>query len=301
MFNVLNQELPAERRSRYWAFIGARRGVRELSSSCPDVGRAETDMQHRGHAACSAGATGKRGNVSDYLTALALAALPAFANFGGGVLAEAFRVSSKALSLALHLAAGIVLAVVAVELIPEALSVDTPWVPIVAFVLGGGFYLAVDSGIERLTSGRGSGPFVIFFGVAVDLFSDGIMIGTGTSIEFGLGLLLALGQTPADVPEGFAAIATFKNAGVSRRNRFLLSAAFALPIMLGVTLGYWGVRGQSELVKFSLLAVTAGVLTTVVVEEIVPESHKEGPESRLATAFFIGGFALFALLAEYLG
>lgn len=239
--------------------------------------------------------------MSDYLTALALAALPAFANFGGGVLAEAFRVSSKALSLALHLAAGIVLAVVAVELIPEALSVDTPWVPIVAFVLGGGFYLAVDSGIERLTSGRGSGPFVIFFGVAVDLFSDGIMIGTGTSIEFGLGLLLALGQTPADVPEGFAAIATFKNAGVSRRNRFLLSAAFALPIMLGVTLGYWGVRGQSELVKFSLLAVTAGVLTTVVVEEIVPESHKEGPESRLATAFFIGGFALFALLAEYLG
>lgn len=53
--------------------------------------------------------------------------------------------------------------------------------------------------------------------------------------------------------------------------------------------------------KYSLLAFTAGVLTTVVVEEIVPESHKEGPESRLATAFFIGGFALFALLAEYLG
>lgn len=239
--------------------------------------------------------------MSDYLTALALAALPALANFGGGALAEAFRVSSKALSLALHLAAGIVLAVVAVELIPEAFSVGTPWVPIVAFVLGGGFYLAVDAGIERLTVGRGSGPFVIFFGVAVDLFSDGIMIGTATSIEFGLGLLLALGQTPADVPEGFAAIATFKNAGVSRRNRLLLAAAFALPMMLGVTLGYWGVRGQSELVKFSLLAFTAGILTTVVVEEIVPESHKEGTDSRLATAFFVGGFALFALLAEYLG
>ena len=238
--------------------------------------------------------------MSAYLTALALAALPALANFGGGVLAEVFRVSSKALSLALHLAAGIVLAVVAVELIPEALGVGTPWIPIVAFVLGGGFYLAVDSGIERLTSGRNRGPFIIFFGVAVDLFSDGIMIGTGTSIDFSLGLLLALGQTPADIPEGFAAIATFKNAGVSRRNRFLFAAAFALPILLGVTLGYWGVRGQSELVKYSLLAFTAGVLTTVVVEEIVPESHKDGTDSRWATAFFIGGFALFALLAQYL-
>lgn len=191
------------------------------------------------------------------------------------------------MSLALHLAAGIVLAVVAVELIPEALALGSAWVPILTFVLGGGFFLAVDTGIERLTAGRGNaGPFVIFFGVAVDLFSDGIMIGTGTSIEFGLGLLLALGQTPADVPEGFAAIATFKDAGVDRRKRLLLAAAFALPIMLGVTVGYWGVRGQSELVKYSLLAFTAGVLTTVVVEEIVPESHKQGPDSRLATVFF---------------
>ena len=81
----------------------------------------------------------------------------------------------------------------------------------------------------------------------------------------------------------------------------LLAAAFAVPIVLGVTVGYWGVLGQSELVKFSLLAFTAGVLTTVAVEEIVPEAHNEIPDSRLATSFFIGGFALFALLAEYLG
>ena len=251
---------------------------------------------------CGGPSAAKHVRVSAYLTALAFAALPALANFGGGLLAEAFRVSSKALSLALHLAAGIVLAVVAVELIPQALAVDKPWVPILAFVLGGAFFIGVDTAIDRFTAAsRGGGPFVIFFGVAVDLFSDGIMIGTGTSIEFGLGLLLALGQTPADVPEGFAAIATFKNAGVGRKNRILVAAAFTVPIMLGVTVGYWGVRGQSELVKFSLLAFTAGVLTTVVVEEIVPESHKEGPDSRLATAFFIGGFALFALLAEYVG
>jgi zinc transporter, ZIP family len=41
------------------------------------------------------------------------------------------------LSLALHLAAGIVLAVVGLELMPEALRADPPWVPILAF-LGAG-------------------------------------------------------------------------------------------------------------------------------------------------------------------
>ena len=236
-----------------------------------------------------------------YLVALALAALPAAANFIGGVVAEVSRVSSRTLSYALHLAAGIVLAVVAVELMPEALAVETPWVPIAAFVLGGGFYLAVDGVIGRFSRGRNAGPIVIFFGVAIDLFSDGVMIGTGTSIEFGLGLLFALGQTPADLPEGFAAIATFKKANTSRRSRLLLAAAFALPIMLGVTVGYWGVRGQSQLVQYSLLAFTAGILTTVAVEEIVPEAHREGADTRVATSLFVGGFALFALLAEYLG
>ena len=238
-----------------------------------------------------------------YLLALALAALPAAANFAGGVLAEVVDVSRRRLSLVLHLAAGIVLGVVAVELVPEALEVDPAWLPIAAFVAGGLFYLLVDNVVDRLSAraGAGSGSAaVIFFAVAIDLFSDGIMIGTGTSVDFGLGLLLALGQTPADIPEGFAAIATFKQQGVPRGRRLLLAGAFTVPIALGVTVGYWGVRGASEAVKYSLLAFTAGVLMTVVVEEIIPEAHQE-QDARLATVLLVGGFAMFALLSAYLG
>ena len=41
-------------------------------------------------------------------------------------------------------------------------------------------------------------------------------------------------------------------------------------------------------------------MSTVVVEEIVPEPHC-GAEARLAALFFVGGFGLFALLAAYFG
>lgn len=75
----------------------------------------------------------------EYLLVLALAAMPALGNFAGGLLAEMVAVSQRALSLALHGAAGIVIAVVAVELMPTALKTDVPWVIIVAFMLGGGF------------------------------------------------------------------------------------------------------------------------------------------------------------------
>ncbi len=136
--------------------------------------------------------------------------------------------------------------------------------------------------------------------VAVDLFSDGVIIGTGSTIAFGLGLLLALGQVPADIPEGFATIATFRAQGVARRTRMLLAASFTVPIVLGATIGYWVVRGQPEGFKLGLLAFTAGILLTVAIEEMVTEAH-EGEEPRLASIFLVGGFALFALLSAYLG
>lgn len=243
--------------------------------------------------------------MSGYMNAIVLAMLPALGNFAGGVLGEFLPVSQRTLSFALHTAAGIIFAVVAVELIPTAMSGGAPWVMIVAFVGGGLFFLAVDAGIEVAAkrTGRGSegtGPWAIFFGVAVDLFSDGVMIGAGSTLTFSLGLLLALGQVPADIPEGFATIASFRKQGISRRTRLLLAAAFSVPVLLGATVGYWVVQGQPEGVKLGLLAFTAGVLLTVTVEEMIPEAHV-GPDGRWATLGLIGGFALFAYLSSYLG
>jgi ZIP family zinc transporter len=64
--------------------------------------------------------------MSEFVVVMGLAALPALANFAGGGLAELFRVSTRALSLALHLAADIVLAVVGLELMPEVLNASAP-------------------------------------------------------------------------------------------------------------------------------------------------------------------------------
>jgi len=235
---------------------------------------------------------------------LALAALPALGNFMGGVTAELVRVSERTLSLALHLAAGIVLAVVGLELMPEALDSPAPWVPIVAFVVGGAAFIGLEraiGSIHRRVGGQqgDTGPLAIYSGVAIDLFSDGVMIGTGTLLDPRLGLLLALGQVPADLPEGFAAVATLRKAGTPRRVRLVMSLAFAAPILLGAALGYFALRDAPELATLSVLALTGGILTSVVVEEMISEAH-EGKTSRLDPLFLTGGFALFALISVYL-
>lgn len=87
---------------------------------------------------------------------------------------------------------------------------------------------------------------------------------------------------------------------MKKRLRYILAAAFAIPILLGATIGFWAVRDSAEIVKFSLLAFTAGILLTVSIEEMVTEAH-DRPDPTFAAAFLSVGFALFAFLSVYLG
>lgn len=231
--------------------------------------------------------------------------LPAIGNFVGGLVAEWLPTSRRALNWALHGAAGIVIAVVAVELMPEALAGAPPWLVVLAFALGGLLSILIKSAIGawqcRVGRAQSAAPWIVYFAVCVDLFSDGLMIGAGSVVSFSLALVLALGQVTADIPEGFATIATFKDRKVQRTQRLLLAASFTLPILVGATLGYWVLREQSEATKFAALALTAGLLVVAAVEDMVREAHESAEDSRRSTAAFVGGFALFALVASYFG
>ena len=135
--------------------------------------------------------------------------------------------------------------------------------------------------------------------VAVGLFSDGLMIGVGSVVSFSLALILAIGQVTADIPEGFATIANFKDKGLPRGRRLLLSASFLIPCLLGASVGYWLLRGGSETLKLAGLAFTAGILVLAAVEEMLREAHEAADDTRLSATFFVGGFALFTLVASY--
>lgn len=243
--------------------------------------------------------------LEGFALVLALAALPAAGNLLGGVASELVDLSERTLSLALHLAAGVVLAVVGLELMPEALSGTPAWVPIGAFVLGGAVFIGLERLIGHVQGRLGArdadtGPLAIFSGVSIDLFSDGVMIGTATVLDPALGLLLAVGQVPADIPEGFAAVGTLRRAGIRRRTRVWLAASFSIPILVGAALGYFALKDAPELWTLSVLALTGGALTSVVVEEMMTEAH-EGDTSRLGPIFLTAGFALFALVSVYVG
>jgi len=241
--------------------------------------------------------------MEGFAAAAMLAMLPAAGNIAGGLLTTVVRVPEQRLAIPLHAAAGVLLAVICVELVPTALAATVPWVVITAFFVGGVAFLALDSithiAQRRLGRAVSASTVAVFSAVAIDLFTDGLMIGSGTTVTTRLGFLLALGQVPADIPEGFASVSSLAAHGWSRARLIVWSTAFALPIFFGTTVGYFAVRSAPELMKLSLLAFSAGMLLTVIMEELVPEAHSED-ESRWAVFALLGGFCLFALLSAYL-
>lgn len=239
--------------------------------------------------------------MDQILIVFLLALIPVVGKFGGGVAAEFFKISQKTLGIALHGATGIIFALISIELIPRSFEAGHPLLIISAFIAGGIFYILIDQFIihqKNFGSKKDASAWAIFLAVSVDSFSDGLMIGTGVLISVGLGLLLSLGQVSADIPMGFVNIASFKNL-IQRKKRLIINLAASLTVFVGATIGYFAIKGQPPILIFTLLAFTAGILLTVTIEEIIPQSHREG-EARLATLAVIGGFALFALISTYI-
>jgi ZIP family zinc transporter len=235
------------------------------------------------------------------LTVLGLASLPAFGNFAGGLLSEWLKPSKDVVNRALHAASGIILAVVSVEVMPNALGIVPAWLLATAFIAGGLVYLVIDAIIQNWQQdqqdGAGARAWMIYVAVLFDLIGDGLLIGAGSAVSDQLALLLAMGQVLADIPEGFSVLANFREKGVKRGRRVLLSASFIIPVVCAALLAYLLLRDEAELFKYTAMVFVAGLYSLAAVEDMLGEAHESAVDTRWSAISFIGGYALFLFVS----
>ena len=227
---------------------------------------------------------------------LLLCLLPGVGTFAGGVLALWTRPPGWFVGVALHGAAGIAIAVVSLELMPRAIADgETPWL-VLAFVGGAAFSIVLSLLVGRMID-KPSGALMVVVATAVDLATDGLMTGVGSSIAAGLGLLLAVSQVLGNVPNGFAATANLGDR-LSGGKRLALLAALPLVALVGGVAGFLALRDADPAIQSAALAFMAGVLLLATIEDTVSQGDEPQPPRRYSSLAFAGGFALMMVITE---
>ncbi len=241
--------------------------------------------------------------MSDFLTVLAYAALPALGNLAGVVLAEAVRPPGWINGALLHGAAGIAIGLIAVELLPRSQeSVPVPAIAAATF-LGILASLAIAAALKKLSlhAGGRAGAWMVYAAIGADLLSDGLVTGVGSAAALSLGLLLAAAQLVANIPGGFAAGANLRQQETGRRTRLLAGLGVSLPIFISASLGYFVLRDAPEVYRGLSLAFIVGLLLAATLEDLVPEADAPKPPRWSSTLCIALGFCGILLFSSALG
>ncbi|MEB4591679.1 zinc permease [Candidatus Thiothrix sp. Deng01] len=224
---------------------------------------------------------------------LLLMLIPALVALAGGVLAMYWHPGHQTRSLIQHFAAGVVLAALAVELLPEIGREHAPgYVLIGAFALGSLFMYAMklwtthlEEAGEPTKSGLDWGLLVATF---IDIAVDGFIIGAGFAAGGETGPILALGLS---VELLFLGLALTSEA--TRGWRIVVIAGLlGVTVLVCAVLGVFLLSGASNTVIAAALAFSAAALLYLVTEELLIEAHAV-EEKPVATLVLFGGFLVF--------
>lgn len=229
---------------------------------------------------------------------LTLTLIPVFATMLGGAIAAFRTPSAKLRSVVQHFAAGVVLAVVAGELLPEMTKEHKPLGVVIGFVLGVGLMLGVKEVTGRM-EGRsersGGAKAGLLTAVAIDVFLDGLLIGVGFAAGARVGMLLVIALTLELLFLGISVAASLAEAKFARSRIILTVAALSTLVIMGALLGGTLLGGLSGMALEIVLSFGAAALMYLVVEELLTEAHEVQETPLITAAFFAGFVALYVL------
>lgn len=211
--------------------------------------------------------------------------------FGAGI-AMVRRPGPVLTSIVQHLAAGVVFAAAAGEILPGLKHAGAAVPILVGGVTGTAAMLAI-----KQLGRRAAGPVGLAATAGVDLLVDGLVLGIGFAAGARQGMLLAVALTLEVLFLGLA-------LAVALRERLPAARAVAATGAIGLLLPVGALLGGpvAALPQFWLdtaFAFGLVALLYLVTEELLVEAHEQ-PDTPAATAAFFTGFLALLLLEEVL-
>jgi ZIP family zinc transporter len=229
--------------------------------------------------------------------ALSYTMLAVVAAMVGGVVAVYRAPGAQMESNVQHFAAGVVIAAVAAELLPDVHD-RAPLVVVVGFAVG----VATMLGVHRLSKliekrgvgGEFAGAAGLLITVGIDMVIDGVLIGVTFLAEAATGVLIAVALAIEVLFLGVAGVVALPKS-VGTLKKLAVPAAFGVLLTAGVTVGVVSLEGVTGAPIAVILAFGSAALLYLVTEELLVKAQKVPETPTSTTLFFVGFLAIFLL------
>ncbi|CAN2241939.1 COG0428 Predicted divalent heavy-metal cations transporter [actinobacterium SCGC AAA044-D11] len=241
--------------------------------------------------------------------AIALAALTAVATTSGGILAVRSR---DRLHLVLGLSAGLLLGLVAFDLLPEVFELNINrlgGVPVVSLAFVGGF-LALhfaeqlfgshepaesDYGHDHKHSSNIAGTMGAL-AMGGHVFLDGIALGLAFQVSNALGFAVFIAILAHAFSDGLNTVSLLIKSGHWSKRAYLLLGVDAVMRISGAALGTYITISDPILGLY--LATFAGFVIYLATSHILPEAHSRHPSKLTMLATVIGALAMWLIVGN---
>ena len=228
------------------------------------------------------------------MQAVAFTLIPVVAVLIGSLFAVSRRPSDAFVSAMQHLAAGVVFAAAAAEILPQVMHEGSP----IATFTGGALGILVMLSLKAL-EGRASGPIAMLGAVAVDILIDGLVLGLAFVAGGKAGVLLTIALTLEVLFLGLTVTTELGETIKSKARIVAITMGIALLLPIGAAIAT-PVATFPPVVIAGFLSFGLMALLYLVTEELLVEAH-EKPDTSLISAMFFIGFLGLLLIEEFLG
>ncbi|AFM43231.1 putative divalent heavy-metal cations transporter [Desulfosporosinus acidiphilus SJ4] len=241
--------------------------------------------------------------MQDLLEIFKISSIAGLATTLGSILVLLFgKPQERFLASLLAGAGGVMLAVVSVDLLPNAWKIGPPLQVVIGLALGLLFmflaHLQLKIPNDSLPLSRRQrlkrAGLLVAAGIALHDIPEGMAIAISQEAAPSLGLLIAVAITLHNLPEGMATTAPLTMARIRWWKILLLNIGIAVFTPLGAMLGLFALEGVQNSLAF-FLAFAAGAMGFLVFAELIPLSRERHPHYALLGGTV--GFIFFAIVS----
>jgi len=199
----------------------------------------------------------------------------------GSVIGVLKRPSFDYICNMLCFAAGVMLTISFVELIPESLAISTPLTAVLGVAMGSLAMYGLDRVIPHIhprlcAQEQGCNlertSVYLILGMFLHNFPEGMAIAIGSVTDIRVSFTIAIAIAIHNIPEGICTSAPYYHSTGKRIQAFLLSASTAAPILAGYITARYVFQQLSPVAIALLSSATAGLMIYITADELIPNA-----------------------------